>query len=73
MTKNAYNIILLRGTILNRTYGPYKNVYVLIFLPTIVGPIYYVPPYYENRGEIYRKTTKVGSRSTDVGVELNHS
>ena len=31
---------LLRGTIVNRTYGAHKNPYIYIFLPTIFGPIY---------------------------------
>ena len=36
--------ILLRGTILNRTYGTDKKLYISLFLPTIFGPIYYGPP-----------------------------
>ena len=35
---------LLRGTIVNRTYGKHKSLYVNLFLPTIFGPIYYGPP-----------------------------
>ena len=35
---------LLRRTILNRTYGTHKNIYVSLFLLTILGPIYYGPP-----------------------------
>ena len=38
---------LLRGTILNRTYGEYKNLYISLILLTIFGPIYYGPPYYQ--------------------------
>ena len=38
------NIHILRGTILNRTYGPYTNLYISLFLLTIFGPIYYGPP-----------------------------
>ena len=35
---------LLRGTIINRTHGTHKNLYISIcFLPTF-GPIYYGPP-----------------------------
>ena len=34
---------LLRGIILNRTYGPYKNLYILPFLPTMFSPINYGP------------------------------
>ena len=30
--------IILRGTILNRTYGLYKNLYISLFLLTIFGP-----------------------------------
>ena len=33
----------LRGTLVNRTYGGHKNLYNLLFLPTIFGPIYYSP------------------------------
>ena len=36
--------ILLRGTIVNRTYGIHKNLYIYPFLLTIFGPINYVPP-----------------------------
>ena len=31
---------LLRGTILNRTYGTYKHLYISLFLLTRFGPIY---------------------------------
>ena len=40
----VYPDLLLRGTILNRTYGPYKNQYISLFLLTIFGPIHYGPP-----------------------------
>ena len=36
--------LLLRGTIVNRTYCTHKNLYVLLFLPTIFGPVKYGPP-----------------------------
>ena len=36
-------LLLLRGTIVNRTYGTHKNLYISLFLPTICGHIYYVP------------------------------
>ena len=35
---------LLRGTIVNRTYGTHKDLYISPFLPSIFGPIYYGPP-----------------------------
>ena len=35
---------IIPGTILNRTYGTQKNLYISLFLPTISGPIYYDPP-----------------------------
>ena len=35
---------LSRGTIVNRTYGTHKNLYIFLFSPTIFGPIYYGPP-----------------------------
>ena len=35
---------LLRGAILNRTYGTHKNLYIYLLLLTILGPIYYGPP-----------------------------
>ena len=36
--------LLLRGAIVNRTYGTHKNLYVYLFLLTKIGPIYYGPP-----------------------------
>ena len=36
--------LLLRGAIVNRTYGTHKNLYIYVFLPTIFGPINYGPP-----------------------------
>ena len=36
--------LLLRGAIVNRTYGTHKNVCISLFLPTIFGPIYYGSP-----------------------------
>ena len=35
---------LLRGTIVNRTYGIHKHLYIRPFLLTIFGPINYGPP-----------------------------
>ena len=35
---------LLRGTIVNRTYGIPKNLYISLFSLTIFGPIYFGPP-----------------------------
>ena len=35
---------LLRGAIVNRTYGTYKNLYISPFLLTRYGHIYYAPP-----------------------------
>ena len=37
-------IILLRGTLVNRTYGVHKNLYIKPFLLTIFGPVNYAPP-----------------------------
>ena len=37
--------LLLRRTIVNKTYGTYKNLHVSLFLQTIFGPIYCVPQY----------------------------
>ena len=37
---------LLRGSIVNRTYGEHKNLYISLFLLAIFGPVYYGPPYY---------------------------
>ena len=37
-------LILLRGAILNRSYGTHKHLYISLFLLTIFGPIYYGPP-----------------------------
>ena len=38
--------IVLRGTIVNRTYGTNKNLDNSLFLQPIFGPIYYAPPFY---------------------------
>ena len=35
---------LLRGTIVNRTYGKHKTLNISLFLLAIFGPIYYGPP-----------------------------
>ena len=35
----------LQGTIVNRTYGIHKNLYIYLFLRAIFGPIYYGPPW----------------------------
>ena len=34
-------VALLRGTIINRTYGTLKNLYISLFLPLMFGPIDY--------------------------------
>ena len=39
-----YHTLLLRGTIVNRTYCRHKNLYISLFLLTIFGPINYGPP-----------------------------
>ena len=39
--KTSTTIPLLRGTIVNRTYGIDENLYIHLFLLTIFGPIYY--------------------------------
>ena len=38
---HIYRELLLRGAIVNRTYGIDKNPYVYLILLTIFGPIYY--------------------------------
>ena len=35
---------LLRGTIVNRTYGKRRNLSIYLLLLTVFGPIYYGPP-----------------------------
>ena len=35
--------VLLRGTLVNRTYGKHKNLNIYLFLLTLFGPIYYGP------------------------------
>ena len=35
---------LLRGAILNKTYGTDKNLYISLFLPRLFGPTYYYGP-----------------------------
>ena len=36
-------LLILRATIVNRTYGTYKKLYIYLFLRTISGPIYSGP------------------------------
>ena len=36
--------LVLPGTIVNRTYGIHKNLYVYTLLLTIFGPVNYGPP-----------------------------
>ena len=40
----VYLVLLLRGTIVNRTYGTHKNLNISLFLLTIFGPVNYGPP-----------------------------
>ena len=45
--RNVYQVQLilqLRGAIVIRTYGTYKNLHIQRFLTTIFGPITYGPP-----------------------------
>ena len=38
---------ILRGTVLNRTYGTHKNlpgIYIYLLFVAVCGPIYYGPP-----------------------------
>ena len=44
LTGEIVAIDLLRGAIVNRTYGIHKNLYILPFLLTIFDPINYGPP-----------------------------
>ena len=37
-------VLLLRGTIVDRTCGLHKNLYIQPFLLTVFGPINYGPP-----------------------------
>ena len=43
-TKRSFYLRLLRGTIVNRTYGIHKNLYISLFLLRIFGPVNYGPP-----------------------------
>ena len=36
-----FGVVILRGTIVNRTSDAHKNLYICAFLLTIFGPIYY--------------------------------
>ena len=40
----VFGSVLLRGTVLNRTYGTHKNLYISRFLLTTFDPIYYGSP-----------------------------
>ena len=44
MYLHTLHVILLRGAIVNRTYGTLKNLYIPLFLVRRFGPIYYDPP-----------------------------
>ena len=46
MFKRRIRVRLSRETIVNRTYGAHKNLFISLFLPTIFGPIYCDPPSY---------------------------
>ena len=50
------NIPLLRGIIVNRTYGTHKNLHISLFFPTIFGHIYYGPPQYYFCSTYYSST-----------------
>ena len=39
--------MILRGNLVNRTYGKNKNLYISVFFTTIIGPVYYGPPYWQ--------------------------
>ena len=41
---HVFHIQVLRWTIVNRTYGPHKSLYISLFLLTILGLINYGPP-----------------------------
>ena len=36
-------LVVLRGTIIIRTFDQHKNLYITVFLLTVFGPDYYVP------------------------------
>ena len=42
--KRALVSLLLRWTLVNRTYGGHKKLYIHLFLLTVFGPIYHRPP-----------------------------
>ena len=44
LLKRSECTFYLRGTLVNRTYGGHKNLYINLFLLTIFGPVYYRPP-----------------------------
>ena len=44
MRPGSSEVRLLRGTVVSRTYGAHKKLYISVFLLTISGPIYYGPP-----------------------------
>ena len=43
---NHFHRQLLRGTIVNRTYGIHKNQYICLLLRTTLGPVHHGPPQY---------------------------
>ena len=44
----VHELALLRGAIVNGTYGTHKTLYISLFLPTIFVPVDYDPPSYCN-------------------------
>ena len=44
MTTQRYSTDILRGGIVNRTYGTHKNIHIFIFLLKKIDPLYYGPP-----------------------------
>ena len=42
--KDRNATLLIRGTIVNRTYGAHKNLHISLFFVTVFGSIYYGPP-----------------------------
>ena len=39
-----FTCFLLRGTVLSRTYGTHKHLYISLFFLSIFGHVYYCPP-----------------------------
>ena len=56
--------MLLRGTIVNRTYGTHKKLYIFLFLLTKFGPIYHGPRNHSGSLEEFKPSGNIEQKKT---------